>query len=116
MHVNNSITISYISFVLILDFLPQQGAIVVVIIWLLDLYLPMQSVPITTNVLSSNPAQARYTLNIGHTVFQGKITYSEGLILLKKGVWVMVFKATFNHVSVISWRSVLIGYTCGIKE
>ena len=61
MHVNNSITIFYISFVLILDFLPQQGAIVVVIIWLLDLYLPMQSVPITTNVLSSNPAQARCT-------------------------------------------------------
>ena len=34
------------------------GAIVAVIIWWLDLQLPMQSVPITTNVVSSNPAQA----------------------------------------------------------
>ena len=29
--------------------------------WSLDLQLPMQSVPITTNVLSSNPAQTRCT-------------------------------------------------------
>jgi hypothetical protein len=28
------------------------------IVWQLDLQLPMQSVPITTNVVSSNPAQA----------------------------------------------------------
>jgi len=34
--------------------LPVLGAIVVV--WLLDLQLPVQSVPITTNVVSSNPA------------------------------------------------------------
>ena len=26
-----------------------------VIVWLLDLQLPMQSVPITTNIVSSNP-------------------------------------------------------------
>ena len=32
----------------------------VVIVWQLDLQLPMQSVPITTNhVVSSNPTQAR---------------------------------------------------------
>ena len=30
----------------------------VVIAWYLDLQLPMQSVPITYNVVSSNPAQA----------------------------------------------------------
>ena len=30
--------------------------VVVVIVWLLDLQLPMQSVPITTKVVSSNPA------------------------------------------------------------
>ena len=35
--------------------------IVGVIIWLLDLQLPMQSVPITTNIVSSNPAQTRCT-------------------------------------------------------
>ena len=33
----------------------NTGAIVVVIIWLFDLQLPVQSVPITTNVASSNP-------------------------------------------------------------
>ena len=32
------------------------GAVVVVIAWLLDLLLPVQSVHITTNVVSSNPA------------------------------------------------------------
>jgi hypothetical protein len=30
----------------------------VVIAWLLDFHLPMQSVPITTNVVRSNPTQA----------------------------------------------------------
>jgi hypothetical protein len=30
---------------------------VAVIAWLLDLQLPMQSVPITTDVVSSNPVQ-----------------------------------------------------------
>ena len=35
-----------------------HGAVVVVIAWSLDLQLPMQSVFITTNVVSSNPAQA----------------------------------------------------------
>jgi hypothetical protein len=31
--------------------------VVVVIVWLLDLHLPMQSVLITTNVVSSNPTR-----------------------------------------------------------
>ena len=34
-------------------------AIVVVIVWYLDLQLPMQSVPITTNIVSSSPIQVR---------------------------------------------------------
>ena len=34
--------------------------VVVVIVWLLDVQLPMQSVPITTNFVSLNPAQAMY--------------------------------------------------------
>jgi hypothetical protein len=38
--------------------LRKKGIIVVVIVWWLDLQLPMQSVPITTNVVSSNPTQA----------------------------------------------------------
>jgi hypothetical protein len=35
----------------------STGVVVVMIVWLLDLQLPMQSVPITTNVVSSNPAR-----------------------------------------------------------
>ena len=31
-----------------------RAAVMVVIIWSLDLQLPMQSVPITTNIVSSN--------------------------------------------------------------
>ena len=38
-----------------LHILTTQGAVVVVIAWKLDLQLPMQSAPITTNVVSSNP-------------------------------------------------------------
>jgi hypothetical protein len=37
------------------------GTVVVVIAWLLDLQLPMQSVIIITNVVSLNPAHARCT-------------------------------------------------------
>ena len=35
--------------------LNSKGDFVVVIVWQLDLQLPVQSVPITTNVVSSNP-------------------------------------------------------------
>jgi len=38
-----------------------KGAVMVLIVWLLHLQLPVQSVPITTEVVSSNPAQARCT-------------------------------------------------------
>jgi hypothetical protein len=38
-----------------------QEAIVVVIVWYFDLLLHMQSFPITTNVVSSNPNLARCT-------------------------------------------------------
>ena len=33
----------------------MMGTIVAVIVWKLDLLLPMQSMPITTEVVSSNP-------------------------------------------------------------
>ena len=36
--------------------LRSRGAIVAVIAWLLDLELPVQSVPITTKIVNSNPA------------------------------------------------------------
>ena len=32
----------------------SQGAILAMVVWLLELQLPMQSVPITTDVVSSN--------------------------------------------------------------
>ena len=38
-----------------------ERAVVVVIVWELDLQLPMQSVPITINVVSSNLTEARCT-------------------------------------------------------
>jgi hypothetical protein len=34
----------------------EVGAVLLVMLWLLDLQLPVQSVPITTNVVSLNPA------------------------------------------------------------
>jgi hypothetical protein len=36
-------------------------AIMIMIVWLLDLQLPVQSVPITTNVVSLNPAHGECT-------------------------------------------------------
>jgi hypothetical protein len=36
----------------------SRKAVVVVIIWQLDLQLPVRSVPITTKVVSSNPAHS----------------------------------------------------------
>ena len=41
----------------------------IVIVWLLDLQLPLQSVPITTNVVSSNPAPGEMYL-IQHYVVE----------------------------------------------
>ena len=45
------------------------GAIVVVITWQFDLQLHMQSVPITTNVVSSNHAHGE-VYSIEHCVIQ----------------------------------------------
>jgi hypothetical protein len=39
-----------------------NDTIVLVLVWYLDLQLSMQSVPITTNVVSSNSAQAMYVI------------------------------------------------------
>jgi hypothetical protein len=40
-----------------MNFSPNiQGAVMVVIIWWLDLQLPMQSMPFITNIVSLNPA------------------------------------------------------------
>jgi len=54
---------SYVSLMYIYrgSFTWKSGVVVVFILWKLDIQLPMQSVPITTNVVISNPAQARRT-------------------------------------------------------
>jgi hypothetical protein len=57
------------------------GAVVVVIIWLLNLQLPMQSVPITTKVVSSNPAQARCPR---HPEKEGEEQYFDNFIVSRK--------------------------------
>ena len=46
--------------------LTVTGAVVVMIVWWLDLQLPMQSVPITTNVMSSNPPEVSSTNKTDH--------------------------------------------------
>jgi hypothetical protein len=88
----------------------------------------MQSVSITTNVVSSNPGfsktwnscvscEGKNTFNT-KTSFLGYVNMS-CLILEWVRVRIMAFSATFNNISVISWRSVygggreciLIGFT-----
>ena len=45
------------------------GAVVVVIVWQLDLQLPVQSVPITTQVVSSNPVHGQVYLIISESLW-----------------------------------------------
>ena len=47
----------------------KAGSVIVVIVWYLDLQLPMQSVSFTTNFVSSNPVQTRCT----HTTLCDKV-------------------------------------------
>ena len=54
------------------------GAVVVAIVWYLDLQLPLQSVPITTNVAISNPAHG--TVNV-HCIYKYNVL-NENIILL----------------------------------
>jgi hypothetical protein len=56
-----------------LDLSSLIGTVVVVIAWLLDLQLPIQSVIIITNVVSLNPAHARCTYNHHGTRCAGEI-------------------------------------------
>jgi hypothetical protein len=55
----------------------------------------MQSVPVTTNVVSSNPAQVSFTIKLTATI---SMKY-----FLK-----VVFNTIFNNISVILWQSVLL--------
>ena len=83
----------------------------------MDLQLSMQSVPITTKVVSSNPAHGvMYSiveLNI-HSAQLGKVgKYQRG----KLGtVAVCLFVCLFNNISAIPWRSVLLVEETGGPE
>jgi hypothetical protein len=61
------------------------------------LQLPMQSVPITTNVVSLNPTRGRM-YSIQHNVIY---------IITCQKFMVMVLNANFNNISVILWQWVL---------
>ena len=61
----------------------------VVIVWQLDLQLPMQSVPITTNVVSWNPAHDQVYL-IQHYV----IKFISDLWQFRSFLWFPVIKLT----------------------
>ena len=51
-----------------------KGTTVVVIIWKLELQLPVQSVPITTKVVSSNPVHGE-VYSIQHYVINLSVTW-----------------------------------------
>jgi hypothetical protein len=67
----------------------------------------MQSVPITTKVVSSNPVHGE-VYSIQHYVL--KFLNGPGGF----GIGIMVFNTTFNNISVISWRSVLLVDETGV--
>jgi hypothetical protein len=73
-----------------------------------ELDLPMQSVPITTNVVRSNYAQARWTqyniMSFKKTTHIAKWHYNKHIDIPR--VMAMLFNATFNNISALSWRSV----------
>jgi len=59
------------------------------------------------NVTPEDGRSIRNKLNT-HLKFLQKIH------LLNEGLWVMVFNATFNNISVISWRSALLVEETGV--
>ena len=62
-----------------------RGAVVVVIVWQLDLQLPVQSVPTTTNVVSSNPANGEmYSLQHYVIKFVSDMRQVGGFLLVLK--------------------------------
>ena len=73
--------ISYIA-----DRIDDRGAVMVVIAWLLDIQLPVQSVSITTTVVSSNPAHCK-VYSIQHYV----IKFVSYLLQVGGFLWVLRF-------------------------
>jgi hypothetical protein len=71
-------------------------AIVVVIVWELDLQLPVQSVPITTEVLSSNPTHGD-VYSIQHYV----IKFVSDLRQVNDFLWVLRFLPSLKLTATI---------------
>jgi hypothetical protein len=67
----------------------------------LDLQLLVQSVPITTKVVSSNPVHGEVR-SIQHYVVSTTITPPMQSYQIM--VWFMVLNAAYNNISAISWR------------
>ena len=73
-----------------------KGIVVVVIVWLLDLQLPMQSVLITTNVVNSHPAHVEvYSIQHYVTKFVSDLRQIGGFL------WVLQFPPSIKRTATI---------------
>ena len=81
-----------------------------VIVWYLDQQLSVQSVPITTNVVSSNSVHGE-VYSIYHYVIK-YVTVNDCCQLNK--MMILVLNATFSNISAISWRPVLVVEEAGV--
>jgi len=73
-----------------------MGAVVVVIVWQFDLQLPMQSVPITTKVVGSNPTYGEVVLDIDNV-----IKVASDLRLVSCFLWVFWFTPSIKLTTTI---------------
>ena len=74
-----------------------MGAVMVMIVWYLDLQLPMQSVPITTNVMSSNPVHIQhYVIKFVSDLRQISSTNKTDCLNLTEILLKVAYKTTIN--------------------
>jgi hypothetical protein len=73
-----------------------KGVVVVLIVWQMDLYLPMQSMPVTTNVVRSNPVHGMVYL-IQHYV----IKFVSDLRQVGGFLWVLRFSPPIKLTTTI---------------
>ena len=75
--------------------------VVVIIMWYLDLQLPMQSVPITTTVVSSNLAQGKV-----YSIQQYVIKFVSDLRQVACFLWALRFPPPIKLTTTIYWNIV----------
>ena len=80
----------------------------VVIVWLLDLQLPVQSVPIITKVVSSNPAHGK-VYSIQHYVikFVSDLQQASDFLQVLHDITEILLKVAFSTLT-----QTLLGYWC----